>query len=108
MLNWKRYINQSNNSKPIISMKKLLTLCLVNLVLFAKAQTSGYQVGDVVADFSLKNINGKTVSLADYKSAKGFIIVFTCNTCPYAVAYEDRIRSRVHWCNRQRHRGQKS
>jgi thiol-disulfide isomerase/thioredoxin len=29
--------------------------------------------------------------LADYKSAKGFIVVFTCNHCPYAIAYEDRI-----------------
>jgi peroxiredoxin len=31
------------------------------------------------------------ISLADYKDAKGFIVVFTCNTCPYAQAYEDRI-----------------
>ncbi|MBC8054665.1 MAG: thioredoxin family protein [Sphingobacteriaceae bacterium] len=72
-------------------MKKLLTLCLVCLGFLAKAQTAGYQIGDVAADFSLKNINGKTVSLADMKSAKGYIVVFTCNTCPYAVAYEDRI-----------------
>ena len=31
------------------------------------------------------------VSMADYKEAKGFIITFTCNTCPYAKMYEDRI-----------------
>ena len=31
------------------------------------------------------------VALADYKKAKGFIVTFTCNTCPYSVAYEDRI-----------------
>jgi peroxiredoxin len=48
-------------------------------------------VGDAATDFSLKNIDGKMVSLADYKQAKGFIVVFTCNHCPYAVAYEDRI-----------------
>jgi peroxiredoxin len=72
-------------------MKKLITLCLLSMGLFAKAQTGGYKIGDVAADFSLKNINGKTVSLADMKSAKGYIVVFTCNTCPYAVAYEDRI-----------------
>jgi len=51
----------------------------------------GYGVGDVATDFKLKNIDGKSVSLADFKSAKGFIVVFTCNHCPYAVAYEDRI-----------------
>ena len=53
----------------------------------------GYQIGDIAADFSLENIDGKMVSLADFKSAKGFIVVFTCNTCPYAVAYEDRVEA---------------
>lgn len=51
----------------------------------------GYQVGDVATDFKLRNVDGKMVSLADYTSAKGFIVIFTCNHCPYAVAYEDRI-----------------
>ncbi len=51
----------------------------------------GYGVGDVATDFKLKNIDGKKVALADFKEAKGFIVVFTCNHCPYAVAYEDRI-----------------
>lgn len=51
----------------------------------------GYKIGDVVKDFKLQNIDGKMVSLKDYKDAKGFIVTFTCNTCPYAVMYEDRI-----------------
>lgn len=51
----------------------------------------GYEVGDVAADFKLKNIDGKMVSLSDFKNAKGFIVVFTCNHCPYAKKYEDRI-----------------
>jgi peroxiredoxin len=52
---------------------------------------TGYKVGDNVSDFKLKNVDGKMVSLGDYKSAKGFIVVFTCNHCPYAKAYEQRI-----------------
>ncbi len=51
----------------------------------------GLKVGDKAPDFKLKNIDGKMVSLADYQGVKGFIVIFTCNTCPYAVAYEDRI-----------------
>ncbi|MFD1614386.1 thioredoxin family protein [Gelatiniphilus marinus] len=51
----------------------------------------GYKIGDIAEDFSLKNIDGNMVSLSDYKYAKGFIITFTCNTCPYSVMYEDRI-----------------
>lgn len=52
---------------------------------------SGYAVGDLATDFSLKNIDDQMVSLSDYTAAKGFIVIFTCNHCPYAVAYEDRI-----------------
>lgn len=51
----------------------------------------GYEVGDEAADFKLKNIDGKMVSLSDFEKAKGFIVVFTCNHCPYAKKYEDRI-----------------
>lgn len=50
-----------------------------------------YQLGDKVADFNLRNVDGKLVSLSDYSSAKGFIVVFTCNHCPFSKAYEDRI-----------------
>jgi peroxiredoxin len=51
----------------------------------------GYKIGDIATDFKLKNIDDQFVSLADYKDAKGFIVIFTCNHCPYAIAYEDRI-----------------
>src|SRR5690349_3853225 len=50
-----------------------------------------YKIGEQAADFSLKNVDGSMVSLKDYKGVKGYIVVFTCNTCPYAVMYEDRI-----------------
>ena len=52
---------------------------------------TGYTIGDEASDFSLKNVDGTMVSLADYEDAKGFVIIFTCNTCPYAVASEQRI-----------------
>ncbi|RMA56790.1 thioredoxin family protein [Ulvibacter antarcticus] len=55
------------------------------------AAAEGYAIGDLATDFKLLNVDGKMVSLSDYKSAKGFIVIFTCNTCPYAVASEDRI-----------------
>lgn len=61
------------------------------LAAFKSDAPVGYKVGDVATDFSLKNVDGKNVSLKDFKSAKGFIVVFTCNHCPYAQAYEDRI-----------------
>jgi len=54
-------------------------------------ENKGYDIGDVATDFKLKNVDGKMVSLADYKDAKGYIVIFSCNTCPYVVAYEDRM-----------------
>ena len=52
---------------------------------------SGYKAGDIAQDFHLKNVDGKMVSLANFKEAKGFIVVFTCNHCPVAKLYETRI-----------------
>lgn len=52
---------------------------------------TGYGIGDVAADFELKSVDGKKYSMSQFKKAKGFIIVFTCNHCPFAVKYEDRI-----------------
>lgn len=51
----------------------------------------GYEIGSIATDFTLKNIDNQTVSLRDMKDAKGYIVIFTCNHCPYALAYEDRI-----------------
>lgn len=63
------------------------------MFMFTANAQDGYTVGDMATDFSLENIDGKMISLSNYKDAKGFIVIFTCNTCPYAVAYEDRIEA---------------
>lgn len=57
----------------------------------SKVGGNGYAIGDIAKDIHLKNINGAFVSFSDYPNAKGFIVVFTCNTCPFSVANEDRI-----------------
>ena len=79
-------------------MKAIKILSLLTLIVVMSAFTvskitvaDGYKIGDIADDFRLMNIDGKMVSLADYKNAKGYIVTFTCNTCPYAVGYEDRI-----------------
>ena len=76
------------------TFKVLLLLAVASATLaftFYKPVNDGYSIGDYATDFKLKNIDGKMVSMADYKDAKGFLVIFTCNHCPYAVAYEDRI-----------------
>ncbi|MDA8693250.1 thioredoxin family protein [Saprospiraceae bacterium] len=56
-----------------------------------KDVVKSYQIGDKVDDFSMKNVDGKMYSLKDIENAKGYILIFTSNTCPFAVAYEDRM-----------------
>jgi peroxiredoxin len=73
-------------------MKNFLMIFAVALLSVGSVfAADGYKIGDVARGFSLKNVDGKTVSLDDFKSEKGAIVIFTCNHCPYSVAYEDRI-----------------
>lgn len=59
-------------------------------------QENGLTIGDRAPDFKLENIDGKFYSLDDIKDAegetpRGYIVTFTCNTCPIAQKYEDRL-----------------
>ncbi|HSI78033.1 MAG TPA: thioredoxin family protein [Lunatimonas sp.] len=78
-------------------MKRILQKALVSTVMImlftslgAFAQ-GGYQVGDKAMDFELKTVEGTAVSMSNHPDAKGFLVIFSCNTCPYVVAYEDRM-----------------
>jgi len=73
-------------------MKKLIGIILL-FALFSHANMAedGYKIGDEARDFKLKGVDGAMVSLSDYPDAEGFIVIFTCNHCPYSKAYEDRI-----------------
>lgn len=69
-----------------------LGVILLGAINMAFTAEGGYQIGDKVEDFSLKNIDGNFLSLESLKDAKGAIVVFTCNHCPYAKLYEQRIQ----------------
>jgi len=81
--------------KTVLIVCSIIFLASLAQVKAQKMETNsehkGYKVGDVATDFKLKNVDQKMVSLSDYADAKGFIVVFTCNHCPYAKAYESRI-----------------
>jgi peroxiredoxin len=73
---------------------KILGIFIFSILsLFSDKSTvlEGYKPGDKAEDFRLKSVDGKMYSMSDYKDAKGFIVVFTCNHCPFAKKYEDRI-----------------
>lgn len=77
------------------TMLKNFFLALSGVLLFTAAApiNNGYEVGDTVADFKLKNVDGKMIALSDYKDVKGVIVIFDCNTCPYSKGYNERIKA---------------
>jgi glutathione peroxidase-family protein len=77
--------------KTVFAFFSLLMLAFI--ATSSRPLEHGYKIGDYAADFELKNIDGNMVSMGmmRYSSAKGFIIVFTCNHCPFSKKYEERI-----------------
>lgn len=49
------------------------------------------EIGQRAPDFSLPAVDGKDYTLNSFKDKKAVVVVFTCNHCPYAQAYEDRL-----------------
>ncbi len=66
----------------------ILSLCFALLSFALKPLP---QLDKTIKNFQLKSTENKMVSLSDYKNAKGFIIVFTCNKCPMAKLYSERL-----------------
>ena len=71
----------------------LLFVSVFSISGFTSDAPTPYKIGDKATDFKLKSVDGKMYGMSDYKDAKGFIVVFTCNHCPFAVKYEDRINA---------------
>ncbi|MCA9147400.1 MAG: thioredoxin family protein [Planctomycetaceae bacterium] len=76
-------------------MSRVIAILLL-LTITAKAHTGEYNpvlsIGDPAPTWSdLPGTDGKTHSLSDLKESKAIVLVFTCNSCPYAVDYEERI-----------------
>jgi thiol-disulfide isomerase/thioredoxin len=53
------------------------------------------EIGAPAPDFNLKGIDGKQYTLKSFAKAKVLAVIFTCNHCPSAQAYEERIKALV-------------
>ncbi len=82
---------------PIPLQEKLLVLVISFFVLISKALGADPQtleIGSAAPDFNLKGIDDKMYSLKSFADARILAIIFTCNHCPTAQAYEDRMKQR--------------
>ena len=50
------------------------------------------EIGSSAPDFDLPGVDGKNYRMADFDDAEALLVIFTCNHCPTAQAYEDRIK----------------
>ena len=78
-----------NKVMKILKYKLLFVVCLISLSILI----FGFVNKDkekIITDFNLQNVNGDMVSLKNYPDAKGFIVIFTCNHCPFAKLYPPR------------------
>lgn len=75
----------------MFNFKLVVMLSLMSVL--PEKSVENYNLGDKIENFTLENIDGKMVSLSDYSSEKGIILIFDCNTCPYSQAYLKRIKA---------------
>ncbi len=82
-------MKKSKNTSTVIILIMTLFYTVINLQ--AQADHPTLQIGQMAPDFLLPGIDGKDYSLKDFADSRFLVIIFTCNHCPTAQSYEDRI-----------------
>jgi hypothetical protein len=73
-------------------MTRFVTAAFAAAVLAVSAQAAPMKIGSKAPNFSgLESADGKSVSLADFKDKDVLVVCITCNHCPVAIAYQDRL-----------------
>jgi peroxiredoxin len=72
-----------------------LIFCCVAAIASPVNEHKTLEIGAQAPDFKLLGVDGKMYSLANFKSAKVLVIIFTCNHCPTSQAYEERMKKIV-------------
>ncbi|MFO7898584.1 MAG: thioredoxin family protein [Planctomycetota bacterium] len=76
-----------------MSVRSVSVLLVLGLVVGCSGPVQGQEleIGAAAPEFSLKGVDGETHSLADYKDKDVLVVIFHCNHCPVATAYQDRM-----------------
>jgi thiol-disulfide isomerase/thioredoxin len=87
------YMFRMNMKKIILAGWYLIAfLFIASTIALAPDNPKTLPIGSKAPNFNLKGIDGKMYTLASFKDAKILVIVFTCNHCPTAQAYEERVK----------------
>ena len=71
-------------------MKKFISLILIGCLTILSAKE--LDLGSILplGDIKMADISGQDISLNDAKGENGLLVIFSCNTCPWVIAWEDR------------------
>jgi thioredoxin-related protein len=72
-----------------------ISICFIN-----KAEINELPINSSLpkSDYLMKDVSGKQVSLNELKTNKGLLVIFSCNTCPYVLKSEGRIKTITDFC----------
>ncbi|MGE0518566.1 MAG: thioredoxin family protein [Candidatus Binatia bacterium] len=74
-------------------MRRTLMTAILATAIFAAAASFALQLGDPPPerDVKMKSVDGRNIAIADVAGARGTLVIFSCNHCPWVKAWEPRI-----------------
>lgn len=81
---------------------KVLTIISLAIAMALNAPSDQLKIGEDAPkqELKLKNIDGATVSLEGLKGKNGLCVIYSCNTCPWVIAWEDRYNELYKECQK--------
>lgn len=87
-------------------MKKLMFVFLIAISVsaFANGKNGKLEIGDkaVLTDVKMEDISGVKVSIDDVKRENGILVLFSCNTCPFVMQWQDRFPDLKAWADKHK------
>ena len=70
----------------------MIRILTVSIILISGIFAEEISIGSKIpgADYFLKNIDGKESTLSEFKKENGLLVIFSCNTCPWVIRWQDR------------------
>lgn len=87
-------------------MKKIIFILMlaVSVSVVAASNNGKLGIGDkpVLTDVKMEDVSGAKISLADVKKENGLLVMFSCNTCPFVLQWEDRFPDLKAWADKNK------
>jgi len=87
-------------------MKKIIFILIlaVSVSVVAASNNGKLGIGDkpVLTDVKMEDVSGAKISLADVKKGNGLLVMFSCNTCPFVLQWEDRFPDLKAWADKNK------